>query len=159
GETEAAYAERLAAELEHEIVRLGPPTVIAFIAETVAGATLGAVPPVEGYFRRVRGGGDRHGVLLILDEGVCGMGRGGRLWAFEREGIVPDIVIIAKGLGAGYQPIGALVAGRHVWDAVAAGSGAFQHGYTYIGHAAACAGALAVQRRLRHDGLLARVKP
>ena len=158
-ETQTAYGERLAAELEREIERLGPRTVIAFVAETVAGATLGAVPPVEGYFTRVREVCDRHGVLLILDEVMCGMGRCGTLWAFEGEGVVPDIVIIAKGLGAGYQPIGALVAASHVYNALAQGSGAFQHGYTYIGHAAACAGALAVQRRLRDDGVLARVQP
>lgn len=159
GESDAAYAERLARELEAEIERLGPRTVIAFVAETVTGATLGAVPPVPSYFKRVREVCDRHGVLLILDEVMCGMGRCGTLWAFEREGVVPDIVTIAKGLGAGYQPIGALLVGSHVYDAIASGSGGFQHGYTYIGHAAACAGALAVQRRLRDDGLLTRVEP
>ena len=159
GESDAAYGERLAGELEREIERLGPRTVIAFVAETVAGATLGAVPPVAGYLNRVREVCDRHGVLLILDEVMCGMGRCGTLWAFEREGVVPDMVTIAKGLGAGYQPIGALLVGSHVYDALASGSGGFQHGYTYIGHAAACAGALAVQRRLGDDGLLARVEP
>jgi len=159
GESDAAYVERLAGELEREIERLGPRTVIAFVAETVAGATLGAAPPVAGYFKRVREVCDRHGVLLILDEVMCGMGRCGTLWAFEREGVVPDMVTIAKGLGAGYQPIGALLVGSPVYEALARGSGAFQHGYTYIGHAAACAGALAVQRRLRDDGLLARVQP
>ncbi len=159
GESDAAYGERLAGELEREIERLGPRTVIAFVAETVAGATLGAAPPVAGYFKRVREVCDRHGVLLILDEVMCGMGRCGTLWAFEREGVVPDMVTIAKGLGAGYQPIGALLVGSPVYEALARGSGAFQHGYTYIGHAAACAGALAVQRRLRDEGLLARVQP
>jgi len=158
-ESEAAYAERLAAELEREIERLGARTVIAFVAETVAGATLGAAPPVAGYFRRVREVCDRHGVLLILDEVMCGMGRCGTQWAFEREGVVPDMVTLAKGLGAGYQPIGALLVASHVYEALAGGSGAFQHGTTYIGHAAACAGALAVQRRLREDGVLARVEP
>ena len=159
GEPDAAYAERLATELEQEIERLGSRTVIAFVAETVAGATLGAVPPVAGYFSRVREVCDRHGMLLILDEVMCGVGRCGTHWAFEREGVVPDMVTIAKGLGAGYQPIGALVVGKHIHDAVSTGSGSFQHGYTYIGHAAGCAGALAVQRRLREDGLLARVAP
>ena len=159
GETAAAYVERLGAELEAEIVRLGGKNVIAFVAETVAGATLGAAPPVPGYFRRVREICDRFGVLLILDEVMCGMGRCGTLWAFEQEGIVPDIVTIAKGLGAGYQPIGALVVSKSVYDAISGGSGFFQHGTTYLGHAAACAGALAVQQRLRKDGILARVKP
>ena len=159
GESDAAYAKRLAAELEREIEHLGPRNVIAFVAETVAGATLGAAPPVPGYFRRMREICDRHGVLLILDEVMCGMGRCGTMWAFEPEGVVPDIVTIAKGLGAGYQPIGAAVVGRHIHDTIVAGTGYFQHGYTYVGHAAACAGAAAVQRRLRDDGVLSKVHP
>ena len=158
-ETPEAYGERLAAELDAEVCRLGAETVIAFVAETVAGATLGAVPPVPGYFRRVREVCDRHGVLLILDEVMCGMGRCGTQFAFEEEGIVPDLVTVAKGLGAGYQPIGAVLVSRRIVNAIVAGSGAFQHGHTYVGHAAACAGALAVQRRLHDDGVLARVKP
>jgi adenosylmethionine-8-amino-7-oxononanoate aminotransferase len=159
GESDQAYGERLAAELEAEIARLGGDRVIAFVAETVVGATLGAVPPVAGYFRRVREICDRYGILLILDEVMCGMGRCGTLYAFEREGVVPDLVTVAKGLGAGYQPIGATLVGKHIYDAIASGSGFFQHGHTYLGHAAACAGALAVQRRLHDDGLLARVAP
>ncbi len=159
GETDTAYGERLAAELEAEIRRLGGDKVIAFVAETVAGATLGAVPPVTGYFKRVREVCDRHGILLILDEVMCGMGRCGSLYAFEQEDVVPDLVTVAKGLGAGYQPIGATLVAKHVYDTIVAGSGFFQHGHTYLGHAAACAGALAVQRRLHEDGLLARVVP
>jgi adenosylmethionine-8-amino-7-oxononanoate aminotransferase len=133
--------------------------VIAFVAETVAGATLGAVPAVRGYFRRVREVCDRHGILLILDEVMCGMGRCGTLYAFEQEGVVPDLVTVAKGLGAGYQPIGATLVSRQVYDTIASGSGFFQHGHTYLGHAAACAGALAVQQRLHDGGFLARVAP
>ena len=159
GETDIAYGERLARELEEEFLRLNPQTVIAFVAETVAGATIGAVPPVPGYFKRVREVCDRYGVLLILDEVMCGMGRCGTLWTFEQEGIVPDLVAVAKGLGAGYQPIGALMVSKEIADTIQKGSGFFQHGHTYIGHAAACAGALAVQRRLHEDGVLARVTP
>lgn len=159
GESDEAYGERLAAELESAIERLGGDSVIAFVAETVAGATLGAVPPVAGYFRRVREVCDRHGVLLILDEVMCGMGRCGTLYTFEQEGVVPDLVTVAKGLGAGYQPIGATLVSGRVYDAIVGGSGFFQHGHTYLGHAAACAGALAVQKRLHEDGLLARVRP
>src|SRR5688572_4561292 len=158
GESDSAYGERLANELEAEIKRLGGERVIAFVAETVVGATLGAVPPVPGYFKRVREICDRHGILLILDEVMCGMGRCGDLWAFGAEGVTPDLVTVAKGLGAGYQPIGATVVGSHIYDAIVGGSGAFQHGFTYVGHAAACAGALAVQKRLR-GGVLERVKP
>jgi adenosylmethionine-8-amino-7-oxononanoate aminotransferase len=159
GESDLAYGERLAKELEAEIEKLGTDKVIAFVAETVVGATLGAVPPVPGYFKRVREICDRHGVLLILDEVMCGMGRCGTLWAFEQEGVVPDLVAIAKGLGAGYQPIGALLISKRISETILGGSGFFQHGHTYIGHAAACAGALAVQKRLHEDGVLARVKP
>jgi adenosylmethionine-8-amino-7-oxononanoate aminotransferase len=159
GESDAAYGERLAKELEQEILRLGEKSVIAFVAETVVGATLGAATPVPGYFKRVREICDRYGVLLILDEVMCGMGRCGTLWTFEQEGVVPDMVAVAKGLGAGYQPIGALLISRQICDTIQQGSGFFQHGHTYIGHAAACAGALAVQKRLHDDGLLARVKP
>ena len=158
-ETEEAYAARLAQELETEIQRLGSENVMAFVAETVVGATLGAVPPVRGYFRRVREICDRYGILLIVDEVMCGMGRCGTLWAFEQEGVVPDLVTIAKGLGAGYQPIGAVMVSKKVADTIMGGSGFFQHGHTYIGHAAACAGALAVQKRLHEDGVLARVTP
>ena len=158
-EGEQAYGERLARELEAEVLRLGPDTVIGFVAETVVGATLGAAPPVAGYFRRVRDICDRYGILLIADEVMCGMGRCGSLFAFEPEGIVPDLVTVAKGLGAGYQAIGAILVSRGIYDAVVAGSGAFQHGHTYLGHAAACAGALAVQKRLHEDGLLDRVLP
>lgn len=157
GESDVAYGERLAAELEAEIRRLGEDQVMAFVAETVVGATLGAVPPVSGYFKRVREVCDRYGVLLILDEVMCGMGRCGSLFAFEQEGVVPDLVTVAKGLGAGYQPIGATLVGSHIYETIVSGSGFFQHGHTYLGHAAACAGALAVQRRLHEDGLLGRV--
>ena len=159
GEADAEYVDRLARELEDEIARLGASRVIAFVAETVSGATLGAVPPVAGYFKRVREICDRHGILLILDEVMCGMGRCGDQWAFEPEGVVPDLVAIAKGLGAGYQPIGALVVAAHVHEAIAHGSGGFQHGTTYLGHAAACAAGVAVLRRLRQDAVLDRVKP
>jgi adenosylmethionine-8-amino-7-oxononanoate aminotransferase len=157
GESDAQYADRLAAELEAEILRLGPDTVIGFVAETVVGATLGAVTAVPGYFERMRTVCDRYGVLLILDEVMCGMGRCGSLFAFEQEGVVPDLVTIAKGLGAGYQPIGAVMVTRKIYDSIIAGSGFFQHGHTYLGHAAACAGGLAVQRRLHEGGLLSRV--
>lgn len=151
------YGQRVADELEREIERLGPKTVAGFIAETVVGATAGVVPPVPGYFKRVREICDRHGVLLILDEVMCGMGRTGSLYACEQDGIAPDILTCAKGLGGGYQPIGAVLASQQIYDTIAEGSGAFQHGFTYIGHATACAAALAVQRTIVADDLLANV--
>ena len=158
GETDEAYAERLAAELEARIEALGPGRVAAFIAETVVGATTGAVEPVPGYFRRVRDICDRHGVLLILDEVMCGMGRTGTLHACEQEGVAPDLITVAKGLGAGYQPIGAVLVSGRVHDAIADGSGVFRHGHTYMGHAVACAASLAVLREIRGGDLLERVR-
>jgi len=158
GESPQAYGERLAQELEHKIEELGGENVIAFVVETVVGATLGAVPPVPGYFQRVRDICDRHGVLLILDEVMCGMGRTGTLHACEQEGVSPDLMALAKGLGGGYAPIGALVMQDKIFDAVADGSGAFQHSHTYMGHPLACAAALAVQRVMRRDNLLANVR-
>jgi len=158
GESDEAYGTRLADELDAAIRMLGAGTVIAFCAETVVGATLGAVPPVSGYFRKIREVCDRHGVLLILDEVMCGMGRTGTLYACEQEAIAPDIVCIAKGLGAGYQPIGAAIVSARIVGTIRDGSGFFQHGHTYLGHAAACAGALAVQQAIRDRGLLANVR-
>jgi adenosylmethionine-8-amino-7-oxononanoate aminotransferase len=157
-ETSAAYGERLAGELESMIEELGGENVIAFVAETVVGATLGAVPAVPGYFKRVREICDRHGILLILDEVMCGMGRTGTLHACEQEGIRPDILAIAKGLGGGYVPIGAILLNDRIFETIAAGSGAFQHSHTYTGHPLACAAALAVQRVIRRDHLLANVR-
>lgn len=157
GETDAQYAQRLADELEAKILDLGPESVAAFVAETVVGATAGAVPPVGDYLKRIRAVCDKYGVLLILDEVMSGMGRTGYLFACEEDGVVPDIVTIAKGLGAGYQPIGAMLSTRRIYDAIVGGSGFFQHGHTYIGHATACAAALAVQRTIAEDKLLANV--
>ncbi len=153
-ETTIAYGARLACELEDTIQRLGPDTVIAFCAETVGGATSGAIPPVEGYFRQVREICDRHGILFIADEVMCGMGRTGSLHAVEQEGVVPDLMAIAKGLGGGFQPIGAVLVQERIVAALTKGSGAFQHGHTYIGHPVACAAALAVQQVIVRDRLL-----
>jgi len=158
GESEAEYVARLAAELETEFQRLGPGKVIAFLAEPVVGATTGCVPAVTGYFRAVRDICDRHGALLILDEVMCGMGRTGTLHAWEQEGVAPDIQVIAKGLGGGYQPIGGILIGRRVAAALARGSGRFVHGHTYQAHPVACAAALAVQQVIREDDLLANVR-
>jgi len=157
-ETPEAYGERLAQELEAAIAQLGGDTVLAFIAETVVGATMGAVAAPPGYFRRVREICDRHGILLILDEVMCGMGRTGTLHACEQEGIVPDMIAIAKGLGGGFVPIGALLLHEQIFRTLAEGSGAFQHSHTYSGHPLACAAALAVQRVIRRDDLLANVR-
>jgi hypothetical protein len=158
GETPEAYGERLARELEDKINELGGANVIAFIAEPVVGATMGAVPAVPGYFKRVREICDRHGILLILDEVMCGMGRTGTLHACEQDGVSPDLMAIAKGLGGGYAPIGALLLQDKIFKALADGSGSFQHSHTYTGHPLACAAALAVQRVIRRDNLLVNVR-
>ena len=157
-ETEAEFIARLAAELEAEFQRLGPDTVAAFVAEPVVGATAGCVPPPAGYFAAIKSVCDRHGALLILDEVMCGMGRTGTLHAWEQEQVAPDIQVIAKGLGGGYQPIGAVLASGRIVDVLRDGSGAFQHGHTYLAHPIACAAALAVQQTIRDDDLLARVR-
>lgn len=154
GESAEAYGLRIANELEAAILQLGPDSVAGFVAETVVGATSGALPPVPGYFKRIREICDRYGVLLILDEVMCGAGRTGTFLACEQEGIRPDIAVLAKGLGAGYQPIGAVLAAGAIYDAITSGSGAFQHGHTYMGHATACAAALAVQRVVEGRNLL-----
>jgi adenosylmethionine-8-amino-7-oxononanoate aminotransferase len=157
-ETEAEFVKRLADELEAEFQRLGPNTVAAFVAEPVVGATSGCVTAPPGYFRAVREVCGRHGALLILDEVMCGMGRTGTLHAWEQEGVVPDIQVVAKGLGGGYQPIGAVLVSGRVIDALRDGSGSFQHGHTYLAHPIACAAALAVQRVIREEGLLKTVQ-
>lgn len=155
-ETPDAYVERLAAELEQTIARVGAESVLCFIAETVVGATAGAVAPVAGYFRHIREICDRHGILLILDEVMCGTGRTGTFHAFEQEGIVPDILTNAKGLGGGYMPIGAVYLSNNIDETIANGSGAFKHGHTYNGHALACAAALEVQKIIAGDALVER---
>ncbi|MDX8350639.1 aspartate aminotransferase family protein [Cognatiyoonia sp. IB215446] len=149
------YGQRVADELEEELLRLGPDTVIGFLAEPVVGATAGAVPAVEGYFTRIREICDKHGILLILDEVMCGMGRTGTLFACEQDNVRPDIITIAKGLGAGYQPIGAMLCSGTIYDGIASGSGFFQHGHTYLGHPVACAAANAVVTKLTDGGLTA----
>ncbi|WP_297769167.1 aspartate aminotransferase family protein [uncultured Roseovarius sp.] len=157
-ETPQAYGLRVANELEAEILRLGPETVIGFVAEPVVGATLGAVPPVPGYFARIREICDTYGILLILDEVMCGMGRTGTLFACEQDGVRPDIVTIAKGLGAGYQPIGAMLCSGEIYGEIEHGSGFFQHGHTYVGHPMACAAADAVVTKLTDGGLTERAR-
>ena len=159
-ETEEAYTARLAEELEAEFQRLGPETVIAFIAETVVGATTGCTPAPRGYFRAVRDICDKHHVLLILDEVMCGTGRMGTMFAFEREegggAIRPDIVTIGKGLGGGYAPIAGMMVGGKIVEGLRGGSGWWNHGCTYQAHPLSCATALAVQRILRRDHLIER---
>lgn len=157
-ESDVQYGLRLAKELEDAILAEEPNSVIAFVAETVGGATAGVLTPAPGYLKAVREVCDRYGVLLILDEVMCGMGRTGTLHAWEPEGVVPDIQTIAKGLGGGYQPIGAVLARKGIIDAMSKGSGFFHHGHTYLGHATACAAALAVQQVIERDGLLAQVR-
>ena len=152
------YTAALLDELETTILKAGPQNVIGFVAEPVIGASAGAVPPTPGYFKGVRQICDRHGVLFIADEIACGMGRTGTMYAIEQEGVAPDIITIAKGLGAGYQPIGAVLANGAIVDRLRHGSGAFMHGHTYVGHPVAAAAALAVQKVIERDGLLAQVQ-
>jgi adenosylmethionine-8-amino-7-oxononanoate aminotransferase len=158
GESEEAYGLRMANALESEMQRLGPETIAAFIAESVSGATLGAVPPTKGYFKRIREICDRHGALLIADEVMCGSGRTGTFFALEQEGVASDIIVIAKGLGAGLQPIAAVLASENVIAAIEDGSGLTAHGQTYMGHPMVCAAALAVLETIDRDNLLDNVR-
>ena len=157
-ETELEYGLRVANELEEEIINLGPENVMAFIAETVGGATAGALTPVIGYFKRIREICNKYNILLILDEVMCGMGRTGPLFACEDEEIIPDILTVAKGLGAGYQPIGAMICQNFIYDAIANGSGFFQHGHTYLGHPVACAASFSVLSKLVNENFPSQVR-
>lgn len=154
GEGEFEYGQRVANQLEDKIIALGAEKVAAFIAEPVVGATMGAVPAVEGYFQRIRDICKAYDVLLIFDEIMCGMGRTGSLFASEHDRVIPDIVCIAKGLGAGYQPIGAMICTTHIYETIKNGSGHFLHGHTYLAHPVACAAALeALNQISTHDML------
>ena len=157
-ETSAQYVARLAADLEAEFQRIGPDRVIGFIAESIVGATSGCVTAEPGYFKAMRAVCDRHGALLILDEVMSGMGRSGTQHVWEQEGITPDIQAVAKGLGGGYVPIGAVLVSGKVMDVLDGGTGAFVHGQTFQAHAVACAGALEVQRIIQEENLLANVR-
>ncbi len=157
-ESDEAYGTRSATALEDAIREHGAENIAAFFAETVVGATMGAVPAVGSYFRKIREICDRHDILLVLDEIMAGCGRTGTWFAFEREGVLPDIVTMAKGLGAGYQPIGAVIVRGFIHDGIVEGSGSFAHGHTYVGHATAAAAGVAVERVIERENLLEKVK-
>lgn len=153
-ESSEQYGQRLIREIQEELLRVGPETVIGICVEPVVGATLGSVPAVPGYLQGLRQLCDQHGILLIADEVMCGMGRTGYLHAVEHEGVVPDLMTVAKGLGGGYQAIGAVLVHDRVYEAFRKGSGQFMHGHTYLGHPVACAAALAVQKIIVRDELV-----
>jgi adenosylmethionine-8-amino-7-oxononanoate aminotransferase len=157
-EDDETYGLRVANELETAILELGTESVAAFVAEPVVGATLGAVPPVRNYFQRIREICDKYGVMLILDEVMCGMGRTGSLFACAQEDLKPDMITVAKGLSGGYQPLGALLLQEKIYETIVAGSGFFQHGHTYTGHSTACAAAIAVQMEIEEQNLLENVR-
>ncbi|KAH8805467.1 aminotransferase, class III [Xylogone sp. PMI_703] len=157
GESDDAYVSRLAKELDDEFHRVGPESVCAFIAEPIVGSALACMPALPGYFKAMKEVCDRHGALIIMDEIMCGMGRSGKLHAWEEEGIVPDIQTIGKGLGGGYQPIAGILMNRRVADALAHGTGVFMHGQTYQGHPVACSAAVEVQRIIKEQSLLENV--
>ncbi|MFN5779352.1 MAG: aspartate aminotransferase family protein, partial [Novosphingobium sp.] len=158
GETEAEYVRRLADELEDAIIQLGPENVAGFVAETVVGATAGCIPPVPGYFQAIQAVCQKYGVLLILDEILAGAGRCGTYLACEQDGVVPDIAVVAKGLGAGYQPLSAILVSDRIVATLAGGRGFFFHGHTYNCHATAAAAGLAVLQEIEEQDLLANVR-
>jgi adenosylmethionine-8-amino-7-oxononanoate aminotransferase len=150
-------ARACAAELEQEILRLGAENVAAFIFEPVVGAAGGAVPAPPGYARAVREICDRHGVLMIADEVMCGVGRCGTWRALAHDGVVPDLMAIAKGLAGGYLPLGAAVYHSKVAEPILAVHGAPLTGHTFSAHTACCAAGVAVQGIVRRDKLVERV--
>jgi adenosylmethionine-8-amino-7-oxononanoate aminotransferase len=156
-ESAVEYGKRVAAELDTAIRAAGADNVAAFIAEPVVGATLGAAAAVSGYFKEIRRICDEHDVLFIADEVMCGSGRTGTFYACEQEDVVPDMVTMAKGLGGGYQPLGAVLAREHICETIRQDKSEFAHGHTYIGHATACAAGVAIQKCLDQDGLLASI--
>lgn len=156
GESEEDYGSRAADELDAEIRRVGAHRVAAFVAEPVVGATLGCVPAVRGYFARIREVCDRHGVIFVADEVMCGMGRCGTLFAIAHDGVCPDVITLGKGLGAGYMPIGATMASERVIAPLERGSGTLANGHTYMSHAIACATSLAVLEVMERDRLVER---
>ncbi|KAL9624633.1 MAG: hypothetical protein Q9160_001298 [Pyrenula sp. 1 TL-2023] len=156
-ESSEDYVARLAKELDDEFCHVGKEKVCAFIAETVAGSSLGCVPAAPGYFRAMKAVCEKHGALLILDEVICGMGRTGTVHAWEQEDVVPDIQVVAKGLGGGYAPISALLMGQTLVDAFQVGARFFNHGHTYQAHSVACAAALEVQNIIKSEDLVQNV--
>ncbi len=158
GESEREYGERAARSLEDAILSAGAENVAAFIVEPIVGATLGAVPAVEGYFQTIRDICNRYEVLLIMDEVMAGCGRSGSYFAFEQEGVTPDILTLAKGLGGGYQPIGAVITQGFIHQGIVEIYGAFAHGHSYVGHATVAAAGLAVMQVVEDENLLDRVK-
>ncbi len=158
GESEENYASRLVLELHDEFRARGPETVMAFVAEPVGGATAGCLTAPKGYYQGVRRLCDEYGILLVLDEVMCGSGRTGTYFAFEQEGdgVYPDLITMGKGLGGGFAPMGAVLAHEKIIRGFQRGSARFVHSHTYQAHGVSCAAALAVQKVLRRDRLVER---
>lgn len=157
GATPETAGAACAAELEAAILREGPENIAAFVFEPVVGAAGGCVPAPPGYAAAVRDICTKYGVLMVADEVMCGAGRCGTWRALEADGVMPDIMSVAKGLAGGYQPLGAALASAAVSEAIHDAHGAFQTGHTFTGHTAACAAGVAVQKIVEREGLVARV--
>jgi adenosylmethionine-8-amino-7-oxononanoate aminotransferase len=158
GLTGAELTAALAQELEDRIRSLGPERVAAFIFEPVVGAAGGVVPAPPGYAQAVRAVCDRHEVLVIADEVMCGAGRCGTWRALEHDGVVPDIMAVGKGLAGGYIPLAATIFRKQLGDTILSAHGSFLTGHTYSGHTTACAAGLAVQRLIERESLVSRVR-
>lgn len=147
-----------ASDVERLIQQEGPETIAAFIAEPVVGAAIGAVPAVPEYFKIIRSLCDTYDILLIIDEVMTGFGRTGANFAIDHYGVVPDIMAMAKGMGAGYSAIAGVATTERVWSAFRQGSGQFVHGHTYGGNPLATATSAAVLTYLQRHSLIERVK-
>lgn len=157
-ETTAEYVEKLAKELEDKILELGPENVAGFAAETVVGATSGCTTAPEGYFEKVRSICDKYDVLLILDEVMCGSGRTGTYFAWEQEGVVPDITVCGKALSSGYSPLSAIFFTEKIVDVLRKGSSAFNNRQTFQAYPLSCAAGIAVREVIKEENLLENVK-
>jgi adenosylmethionine-8-amino-7-oxononanoate aminotransferase len=146
-------------ELDRVLTRQGSGDVAGFIFEPIVGATLGAVPPPEGYVQRLAEICHRHGILLIADEIMTGMGRTGKPFAVEHWGVSPDMILVGKGIASGYAPLGAVIAAGNVVDAILHGSGTFLHGFTYNAHPVSAAAGNAVLDVIEREKLFQRVAP
>ena len=146
-------------ELDRLLEREGSRDVAAFIFEPVVGATLGAVAPPEGYVERIAEICRRHGILLIADEVMSGMGRTGKPFAIEHWGVTPDMILVGKGIASGYAPLGAVIVAGHVAETISSGSGVFLHGFTYNAHPVAAAAGNAVLDYIERENLFDRVEP
>lgn len=157
GESDDAYARRCANELEAKILEIGPENVCAFVGETMLGQLAGNVPPAPGYWKYIREVCDRHDVHLILDEVYCGLGRAGKQYCCNWDGISADFIAVGKMLAGGYVPLSAVITKREYREVIAKGQGRVMYGHTHQAHPLGLAAALAVQKIMNRPEMLSHI--